>query len=544
MNREFSGMKCHQKGSQYDVVIIGNGIAGTVLATILAKNNLNLLIIDNKSHPKFTIGESTVPYTTQLLSAMGKKYQVPELKFFSPEYIDKHMSSRCGIKKVFGFVHHDEDGYQLDKSLLFGNTWRVESHLYREDIDAYFFHQALAYGATALHQQQIENIDIDPEDGVDITLDDGEVVHCQYVVDASGFNSPLAKQLSLREEQPRQKVSSRAIFTHMLCVPAFEQITGEKLSTSWSEGTLHHTFDGGWLWVIPFDNDAKSKNPLTSVGLVLDTEKYPKMHELSAEQEFNHIIQRFPHIAAQFNKAQAVRTWTRTERMQYSSTHNVGERFCLMSHAADFIDPLYSRGLATTFTVINELAERLLVSHKSGDYLSPEYLQINQIQKRIVDYTDQLVHGSYIAWKNFDVWNAWFRIWAIEIGTLESNFGSYSQLGKFSKFNKTTNCLYSEFEDQGYKAFFSKAYQIITEFESEQLTAEETTTQLFEHIKNYSFDMVQSDGDNSVKWALKNPLCRDILIGDMQHQADWKNQQIDKHLRHLLPNKDTITDVG
>ena len=28
-----------------------------------------------------------------------------------------------------------------------------------------------------------------------------------------------------------------------------------------SEGTLHHMFDGGWMWVIPFNNHPEHTNP-------------------------------------------------------------------------------------------------------------------------------------------------------------------------------------------------------------------------------------------------------------------------------------------
>jgi FADH2 O2-dependent halogenase len=38
----------------------------------------------------------------------------------------------------------------------------------------------------------------------------------------------------------------------------------------------------------------------------------------------------------------------RTGRIQYTSSQVVGERCCVLGHAAGFIDPLYSKGLYTT----------------------------------------------------------------------------------------------------------------------------------------------------------------------------------------------------
>ena len=40
------------KQSHYDVAIIGSGIAGTMLGAILAKQKLNVVIIDAGTHPR------------------------------------------------------------------------------------------------------------------------------------------------------------------------------------------------------------------------------------------------------------------------------------------------------------------------------------------------------------------------------------------------------------------------------------------------------------------------------------------------------------
>jgi FADH2 O2-dependent halogenase len=53
-----------------------------------------------------------------------------------------------------------------------------------------------------------------------------------------------------------------------------EELPGMK--HMWHDGTLHHIFDGGWFWIIPFDNHKKSQNSLCSIGLMLDCRKYPK----------------------------------------------------------------------------------------------------------------------------------------------------------------------------------------------------------------------------------------------------------------------------
>ena len=45
---------------------------------------------------------------------------------------------------------------------------------------------------------------------------------------------------------------------------------------AWHQGTLHHIFREGWMWVIPFNNHPESTNPVVSVGLQLDPRRRPK----------------------------------------------------------------------------------------------------------------------------------------------------------------------------------------------------------------------------------------------------------------------------
>ncbi len=75
----------------------------------------------------------------------------------------------------------------------------------------------------------------------------------------------------------------------MVDVPPFDD-ANNPLPISYHKGTLHHCFERGWFWVIPFNNNPLSTNPLISVGLTIDPRRYPKP-DMSAEQEFNEFLQ-------------------------------------------------------------------------------------------------------------------------------------------------------------------------------------------------------------------------------------------------------------
>jgi tetracycline 7-halogenase / FADH2 O2-dependent halogenase len=408
--------------AKYDVAILGAGIAGSLLAAALARNGVQVLLIDASPHPRFAIGESTIPYTSAMMRVIADRYQVPEIKHLASfKGIRDNVSRNCGRKQNFGFVYHREGLPQNPaeiNQLVVPVALRTETHLFRQDTDAYMFNVAVRYGATPCVGVRIAEAEVDPDQGVRLRTANNEEFFTNYVVDASGFRSPLAEQFNLREKPTRARLHSRCNFTHMVGVEPFDSTPAAKLHNQpnpWHHGTLHHVFDGGWLWVIPFDNHEHSLNPLCSVGLTLDPRKYPK-NGVDPQQEFRDFLKRFPDIAPQFRNATPVRPWVSTDRLQYSSRQVVGDRFCLTSHAAGFIDALYSRGLTNTLEVVNALAWRLIQSSRDGKWDTERFRYVEDLQQGLFDVHDDLAYSSFTAFRDYDLWNATYRVW--EIGTV------------------------------------------------------------------------------------------------------------------------------
>ena len=64
---------------EFDVAILGNGLSGSLLATILGKQGVSVVLIDGEQHPLFAVGESTIPHTSLIISLLAEKYDLPEL---------------------------------------------------------------------------------------------------------------------------------------------------------------------------------------------------------------------------------------------------------------------------------------------------------------------------------------------------------------------------------------------------------------------------------------------------------------------------------
>ncbi|SNQ50009.1 Monodechloroaminopyrrolnitrin halogenase PrnC [Frankia canadensis] len=403
-------------GYDYSVAILGSGIAGSTLANILARHGHSVVLVDSGSHPRFALGESTIGETTYLLKLLAERFDVPELAHVSSfEGVRSHVTSACGVKRNFGFVYHREGHVQNPEEVTQCNVSEFpngpEMHMHRQDIDSYLFYTAVRYGAEPRQRTWVEKVEFSA-DAATLTTRSGDRLRVRYVVDASGRNSVLASTFGLREDPCRFRTSSRTLFTHMVGVTPFDEVTTPSGQPSeWHQGTLHHIFDGGWLWVIPFDNHQRATNPLCSVGLNLDTRRFPKEPGRSADQEWADFLSRFPSVARQFAGARPAWDWVSTGRTQYSSSRTVGDRWAMMSHAAGAIDALFSRGMANTMQVIYAFAPTLLAALDDDDFSAERFNHIDALNQTILDVNDKLVHGSYVSFRDFDLWRAWSKVW-------------------------------------------------------------------------------------------------------------------------------------
>src|SRR5579885_241069 len=488
---------------QFDVAILGAGFEGGVLASILAYNGAKVLIADAGVHPRFALGESTVRHTFRMMKIMAERFGVPEFreKFSSGEIIHKEVASTFGVKKNFGFVYHREGqhGRPDEATQLVIPPYRegYEAHLFRQDTDAFLTHTAIHHGATVKYRTPITGVDID-KDGVTLRANN-ETFRARFVADASGGGAVLPRLFQLRDNPPRLNLQTRCLFTHMIDVKPYDDLNlpngvpqGRR---RWYEGTCHHLFDGGWLWVIPFNNRPGSTNPLVSVGLSFDIRKFPKPTDITPDQEWRRFLDRFPSIYEQFKDAKVVRDWVSSDRLQTSVKQTHGERWALMAggSGAGFLDALFSRGLATSTEVINSLAARLLQALKENDFSPERFDYVAQIHENNLRHNDMLVSASYTAFRDFDLWNAWFRVWALGVGLgdlrLASIYRRYKQSHDDSILPDSEPPMGLFFSNhEGFKQLFYDGVEKMKGVEGGVVPPKEAAAYVFNLIRNAKFN--------------------------------------------------------
>ncbi|WP_240321993.1 hypothetical protein [Pseudomonas protegens] len=175
------------------------------------------------------------------------------------------------------------------------------------------------------------------KDGVAVTTAEGERFTGRYMIDC-GARARRSRPSSSSAKSRVASRRTRAASKHMLGVKPFDDIFRSRGSAGAGTRGPCTTLTGGWLWVIPFNNHPRSTNNLVSVGLQLDPRVYPKT-DISAQQEFDEFLARFPSIGAQFRDARAGARLGQ-DRPPAVLVERLRRRpLLLMLHANGFIDP-------------------------------------------------------------------------------------------------------------------------------------------------------------------------------------------------------------
>jgi FADH2 O2-dependent halogenase len=402
-----------QQDSTYDCVVIGAGIAGTTTALVLAQVGLRVLTIEAGSHPRFAIGESLVPTTTLGFHYLAKTYRIPELRRIS-HYPDlKELGCAAWPKLGFWFGHHRAgETLQPGSELMFvspGLPIGPDTHLLRADVDGFLASRLTAYGVDYLEHAAVADLAAE-SDHVALLIDvEGRrrAVRTRFVLDCSGHKSFLAERFGLRETLPRLRTNTRTIFSHFRDVPFLEDVLPRRavrFRASRDACTIHHCFDGGWFWVIRFDNR------ITSVGLVLDREIHPD-NDQPAEEEFRRFVGRFPSVEAQLGSAAAIRPFVKTSRVQFLSHRISGDRYLLAPHAAGFVDPLFSTGIDLTVAFVARMAPILRRLMDDDDFRAERWAPLEQCFFAEIEAIDRVVHGMYRSYRHMDLFKQYWRCW-------------------------------------------------------------------------------------------------------------------------------------
>ena len=434
---------------RFDVIIIGSGYAGSMLATILAKRGRAVLLLDRNKHPRFAIGESTTPIADTLLHRLAEKYDIPQwlplCKYGTWQQSYPHV--RCGLKRGFSyFCHQANRPFQDDKdhnnSLLVAastNDFASDTHWMRSDVDQLLCSIATQYGVSYLETAQVLALEELPN-GWMIQIEDTSTktkrkLNCAWLIDASGSNEFSRRYLGSGNCDNDLKTDTRASFAHFVGVEPFRAQTAEKNTIfDIDSAAQHHITPEGWCWMLRFQND------ITSVGIVTPN-NHSSVADATTENRFER-WKKYPSIAALLRNARPIDSTQQTEagamqtgvirhwgRLSRMNVRAYGVAWIALPAAFGFIDPLHSTGIAQSIAGVGKVAEILLDDTSLQQVRLVKY---EQDLKRQLCWIDTLVSLCYVSLPDpqlFMAMTAWYFVSVITAEQALQKEGSLDRIG-------------------------------------------------------------------------------------------------------------------
>ena len=498
-------------------------MTASTLALTLKSRGLNVAMLDPGTHPRFSLGESLLKPTVFWMRLLAIKFNVPALDVMADlARISEEIAPTSGVKRCFGFVRHAagrlkaEDQWFSNVPVSYEEDV-LEGHLFRQDTDAYLFTQAINQSVITSCGQPIEKIDFEPE-YVCVSTSAGKY-RAQYLVDCGSANSLVANQLKLREQTPRWLTQSRSIFSHMVGVSNFEDChAAPQPGLNWSQGTLHHLLEDAWVWVIPFNNYTKSKNPRVSVGVTFFGNR-SKPSDVTPQAEWQALLSQYPALMAQFGSATAVRPWVGTAKLAYSSTTAIGPRYCLLGQSYGGIDALYSRGLLNTMQCINLMSDLLTDAVKRQDFSTDKFASIQVLQDNLLEINDLLTHGSYLGFGSSRLTTWWLSLWTqIEQLSIKQAKQGLDQLDNVNQSHATKwNPASALVEDETVLTALRDATATMQAYAAGKLNERKACEQLLvqtDPLAEFGFDIRNSE--QLLKRVLFNKDAQDLLQAELE----------------------------
>lgn len=338
-----------------DVLIIGAGPSGAVSSAFLAQKGYDVLVLERQKFPRFSIGESLLANSAQILSEAGM--------------LDAVMSRGFQFKNGAAFAYNDmytdfNFADKVSEGLPF--TFQVQ----RAEFDQVLVNEAIRYGAKVRHEVEITGIDVSGERPVVTSkTKDGviEVHKPRFVLDGSGFGRTLPRLLDL--EKPSELAGRTALFCHVKDNTMAGAFDRQKIRIGVS--AVHRDV---WSWLIPFSNGN------CSLGIVATNEhhaKFPGNHD----ERLWAMIAEEPMLKQLLSNAVVTRPAAEITGFSANVKTLHGPGFALLGNAAEFLDPVFSSGV-TIALYSAKLAAKVLDRQFRGEKVNWQ-----------TDFADELMFG-------------------------------------------------------------------------------------------------------------------------------------------------------
>jgi flavin-dependent dehydrogenase len=305
------------------VLVIGGGPAGSTVATLLAREGIDVTLVERDQFPRYHIGESLLPSCLEILDLMGAREKIEAYGF---------------QRKDGGYFAWGQDSWILDFSKL---RHPYSFQVIRSEFDHMLLEHAKSQGVKVFENTEIRSLTFDGEQPKSATwvqkMADGEKVSGEisfdYLVDASGRTGVMAMRY-LKNRHYHEAFQNVAIWGYWKGAGRMEFAPNGAIAVG--------SVPDGWLWGIPLHDGTMS------VGLVLHKTTFKEKREQVGDlkQIYMDAINECPLLLDLVKTGELVSTEMGVEQdYSYIANKIAGPGYFLAGDAACFIDPLLSTGV-------------------------------------------------------------------------------------------------------------------------------------------------------------------------------------------------------
>lgn len=304
-----------------DVLVIGAGPSGTVAASHLVNQGYKVTIVERAKFPRYVIGESLLPLSMGHFEETG----------LLPALEAKNFEVKAGAL----FIKDDKE-FLIEFNDSFTEGWTWTWQVPRDEFDKTLADETEKKGVEILYETAIDNFNF-TDDNVQFkvnTPNGTEDYSCKFVIDSSGYGGVMTRMKDIPTHV--SPTSNMAVYTHIDDNTYDLTDTPMQISFDILETDL-------WFWVIPFNNG------VTSLGFVGNRDKYFGDFEgdnVDVNAEFKKMISRSKKFQDRFKDVEPKFKPFVHRNYTKSSESFFGDRFVLTGNTTEFLDPIFSSGVA------------------------------------------------------------------------------------------------------------------------------------------------------------------------------------------------------
>jgi FADH2 O2-dependent halogenase len=397
----------------YDLAIVGSGFAGSLLAMIAHQLGRSVVLLERGSHPRMVIGESSTPLSNLLLQELATRYNLPALLPLTKwgTWQQHHPDAGCGLKRGFSFFHHElgrPGNIRFDKQMLVTASPHDEiadTQWYRADSDHHLVREAQRLGVVYHDEVNLRQF-TEADEYIELAGERHQQnvrFRARFVVDATGPRGCLHHLLGLPEVVLPHMPATQALYSHFRNVKRLdEDASFDKQDTPpypVDDAAVHHVFDGGWIWVLRFNNG------ITSAGIAATEAAARHLGLVEKAPAWERLLDQIPALRTQFSGATHQQPFTYMPRLGFRSGVITGTRWALLPSAAGFVDPLLSSGFPLTLLGVSRIAE-MIDRHWNQHSFATELLTYAASTDGELLATSRLIGALYANMNNFDAFRA------------------------------------------------------------------------------------------------------------------------------------------